>query len=124
MQEILNKQEYRAAAMDQFGKHVPAVTDTRMNGVVCSSFAEKLERRKLGQQSQFCTGVCKKKRQLKGAAVQRELEPRSRGLAIVRSRYQATISEDTAGWKILSLILQNVEIAVVLHGIVICSYNM
>jgi hypothetical protein len=32
-------------------------------------------------------------------AVQRGLEPGSRGLAIVRSLYQATTSEDTAGWK-------------------------
>jgi hypothetical protein len=35
----------------------------------------------------------------KGAAVQRGLEPGSRGLAVIRSRYQATTSEDTAGWK-------------------------
>jgi hypothetical protein len=31
------------------------------------------------------------------AAVQRGLEPGSRGLAIVRSRYQATTTENTAG---------------------------
>jgi hypothetical protein len=34
----------------------------------------------------------------KGAAVQRELEHGSRGIVIVISRYQATTSEDTAGW--------------------------
>jgi hypothetical protein len=47
----------------------------------------------------------KKKVSWKGATVQRGLEPRSRGLAIVRSRYQATTSEDTAGWKTVSVIL-------------------
>jgi hypothetical protein len=35
----------------------------------------------------------------KGAAVQRWLEPGSRGISTVRSRYQALTSEDTAGWK-------------------------
>jgi hypothetical protein len=37
-----------------------------------------------------------------GAAVQRGLEPGSRGITIVRSRYQATTNEDIAGWKIFS----------------------
>jgi hypothetical protein len=32
------------------------------------------------------------------ADVQRGLEGGSRGIAIVRSRYQETSSEDTAGW--------------------------
>jgi hypothetical protein len=35
----------------------------------------------------------------KGAAIRRGLEPGSREIAIVRSRYQATTSEETAGWK-------------------------
>jgi hypothetical protein len=35
----------------------------------------------------------------KGAAIHRVLEPGSRGLATVRSRYQAATGEDTAGWK-------------------------
>jgi hypothetical protein len=51
--------------------------------------------------------VCEGKGQLegswKGAEVQKEIEPRSRGLVIVRSRYQATIGEDTVGWKGLSV---------------------
>jgi hypothetical protein len=38
----------------------------------------------------------------KGTAVQRGLEPGSRGIAIVRTRYQAIASEDTASWKRLS----------------------
>jgi hypothetical protein len=43
----------------------------------------------------------------KGTAVQRGLEAGSRGIAIVRSRYQTNTrtSEDTAGWKRLSVIL-------------------
>jgi hypothetical protein len=44
-----------------------------------------------------------KNRQLKGAAIQRGLEPGSRRIATVRSRYQATTSEDTAGWERLSV---------------------
>jgi hypothetical protein len=35
----------------------------------------------------------------KVAAIQRRLDPRNRGIAIVRNRYQETSSEDTAGWK-------------------------
>jgi phosphoserine aminotransferase len=41
----------------------------------------------------------------KGAAVQKGLGPEGRGLAIVRSRYQATNSEDTADCKRLNVIL-------------------
>jgi hypothetical protein len=51
---------------------------------------------------------------LKRAAVQRGLETGSKGQAIVRSRYQATTSEDTEGWKRLGVILLSVEIAIVL----------
>jgi hypothetical protein len=40
-----------------------------------------------------------KKRDIwKGAAVHRELEPGSRGITIVRSRCQASNSEEAAGW--------------------------
>jgi hypothetical protein len=41
--------------------------------------------------------------QLEGTATQRVLEPGSRLITIVRSLYQATTNEDTAGWKRLSL---------------------
>jgi hypothetical protein len=34
-----------------------------------------------------------------GAAVQRGLEPGSRGIAIVRSRYRETYGEDTEDWE-------------------------
>jgi hypothetical protein len=50
----------------------------------------------------------------KGAAIPKELEPGSRGIVTVRSRYQATTSEDTAGWKRLGVCssnLKNVEIS-------------
>jgi hypothetical protein len=40
----------------------------------------------------------------KGAAIQREFEQGSRGLAIVRSRFQAITSKDTAGWKKIRVI--------------------
>jgi hypothetical protein len=43
-----------------------------------------------------------------GAALHRGLEPGSIRLAIVRNRYQATATEDIAGWKRLSIILQSV----------------
>jgi hypothetical protein len=36
-------------------------------------------------------------------AVQIGLESRSRGIAIVKSRYQTSTSEDIAGWKTLSV---------------------
>jgi hypothetical protein len=53
------------------------------------------------------------KKSWKGAAVHRRLEAGSRGRAIVRSRYQATTSEHTAGWKYLSVSVM-----------VICSYDL
>jgi hypothetical protein len=39
----------------------------------------------------------------KGTTLQRGLEPRSRGVAVIRRHYQETSSEDTAGWKRLSM---------------------
>jgi hypothetical protein len=50
----------------------------------------------------------------KGSAIQGGLQPGGRGIAIVKSRYQATTSEDTVGWKRLSVCssdLYSVEIS-------------
>jgi hypothetical protein len=55
-------------------------------------------RKTTGEQSQFCMRLVKKKGSWKVAANQRQLEPGSRGIAIVRSRCQATTSEGTANW--------------------------
>jgi hypothetical protein len=41
----------------------------------------------------------------KGAAIQKGLGSGIRGVAFVRSRYEATTGEDTAGWKRFTLIL-------------------
>jgi hypothetical protein len=60
-------------------------------------------------------------RSWKGAAVQTGLEPGSRGIAIVRSRYQATTSEDTVAWKRQRDFAKCVNCD---SGIVICSYNL
>jgi hypothetical protein len=56
-----------AAARERFGKHVPAATDTRFNGVACAGRAEELRGKQLGQPSQFCMGVCEEKSQLEGS---------------------------------------------------------
>jgi hypothetical protein len=48
-------------------------------------------------------GGCKEDMVWKGVAIQRGLERGSREIDIVRSRYQATTNEDTAGWKRLSV---------------------
>jgi hypothetical protein len=54
----------------------------------------------------FCGGVCQgvimrttreRIQSWKGAAIERGLESRSRGIVIVRSCYQTTTSEDTVG---------------------------
>jgi hypothetical protein len=55
-----------------------------------------------------CPGIIRRTngarlRSWKGTAIQRRLEPGNRGIDIVRCRYQATTSEDTAEWKGLSL---------------------
>jgi hypothetical protein len=54
--------------------------------------------------NQFCIGGSEEKGQLKGAAVPRGLGHGSRGIATVRSRYQETSGEDTAGWERLRVI--------------------
>jgi hypothetical protein len=45
---------------------------------------------------------------------------------VVGSRYQATTSEDTAGWEILSVVLYSVEIAIVLLLFVVttCKWSI
>jgi hypothetical protein len=58
-----------------------------------------------GNQVSSVWEAVKKRDSLKGATVQRGLEPGSRGLAIVRSHYWATTSKDTVGLKRLSMIL-------------------
>jgi hypothetical protein len=47
----------------------------------------------------------KKRGSWKGTAFQRGLEPESKELAIIISRYQEAISEETAGWERLRVIL-------------------
>jgi hypothetical protein len=57
---------------------------------------------------------CKERSSWKSATIQKGLESGSRGLAIVRSRYQATASKDIAGWKRLNVCssdLRSVEIS-------------
>jgi hypothetical protein len=49
----------------------------------------------------------------KGATIWRGLEHGSRGISIVRSRYQATTSKVSAGWNNLASVFK-VEIAIVL----------
>jgi hypothetical protein len=61
----------------------------------------------------------------KGAAVQGGLEPGSRGTAIVRSRYQATTSEDIAGWERHSVCCNDfIKCGDSSSVIVICSYDV
>jgi hypothetical protein len=46
-------------------------------------------------------------------------EPGSRGIAIVISCYEATTSEDTTGWKILSVIFQSADVVLVVQLFVV-----
>jgi hypothetical protein len=64
-------------------------------------------KRRLGgwREMAISLGVSCNRGSCKGAAVQSGLEPGSRGIAIVISRYRATTSEDITGWKSLSMIL-------------------
>jgi hypothetical protein len=57
----------------------------------------------LGNQISSVWEAVKKRDSWKRAAVQRGLEPGSRGIASVRSRYQGKAGEETAGWKRLSV---------------------
>jgi hypothetical protein len=53
---------------------------------------------------------CKEGRIWKGEAIRRRLKPGSRGIAIVRSRYQATTNEGAAGWKNLACAVANCKV--------------
>jgi hypothetical protein len=66
----LNIVECRAVSRQRLGKHFTATKDT--NATI---------------------------EELKGSTVQKGLEPGSRGIVYVKSRYQATTSEDSTGWK-------------------------
>jgi hypothetical protein len=60
----------------------------------------------------------------KGAAIQSGLEHGSRGIAIVRSRYQANTIEDTAGWKRLGVCESDLWSVEIRDGAVIkCNYE-
>jgi hypothetical protein len=65
-------------------------------------------------------GVSCNRRSWKGAAFQRRFEPESRGIAIVRSRCQATTSENTVGRKEGDFIKCGNSDSV----IAICSYDL
>jgi hypothetical protein len=41
-QQLINKHEFKAAAREQLGKHVPVATDARMNVVLYVGCAEQL----------------------------------------------------------------------------------
>jgi hypothetical protein len=61
----------------------------------------------------------------KGAAIQTGLQPGSRGTAIVRSHYQATTNEDTAGWKRLSVYCSELKSVEISDGAIIkCNYEL
>jgi hypothetical protein len=52
-----------------------------------------------GNQVSSVREYLRKRGSCKGAAVQRRIAPRSRGMAIVRIRYRAIANEYTANWK-------------------------
>jgi hypothetical protein len=81
-----------AVSTQQLDKNVPAAKDATMKVVLEMGpptvvSAEGLQ----GGQLE------KKNQSYKEAAIQKGSEPGSRGIAIVRSRYQATTSKDIAG---------------------------
>jgi hypothetical protein len=88
--QILNNQEYKAAAREQLDKHIPVETDThtRMNGVVWAVRDE--EEDNWSNQISSVHEAANKTVSWKWAMIQRGLEPGGRGIALVRSRYQET----------------------------------
>jgi hypothetical protein len=76
----------RPVSRQRLCKHVPAAT-VRHATEETESVLRCYKQETKSVESQFCTG----------------LEHGSRGIAIVRSSYQETFSEDTAGWKRLSV---------------------
>jgi hypothetical protein len=100
-----------------------SLTTLTFDIVACRAVCWRRQRIRM-QQQRYCwkrcfrLGPCKgvtrtteaRKFSWNGAAVQRGSESESRGLVIVRSRNQATTSEDTAGWKDLACALEICEV--------------
>jgi hypothetical protein len=76
---------------------------TAGNGVFCGgSMSKSYKEKNWGNQASSVRDVTKRD-SWKGAVIQRGLEHGSRRITI-RSRYRATTSEDSAGWKILKCV--------------------
>jgi hypothetical protein len=65
------------------------------NGVVC---AVRYKEDNWGNKVSYVLESVKKRCSWKGAILHSGLKPRGRRIATVRNCYQATTSEDTAGW--------------------------
>jgi hypothetical protein len=107
-QPLLANDSETIVSRQRLGNHVPAATDTHATiGALLETVFYTRPVQKGYKEDNWDNGVIyvreavKKMDSWKGAAVQRGLEPGRRGLAIVRSRYQAATSEDIAGWKAL-----------------------
>jgi hypothetical protein len=103
---LVNGSETTFVSSQRLGKHVSGVTDKHatIRVLLETVFSTRFVKRgyKEDNWSNRVSSVqesVKKRGSWKGVAVQRGLEPGSRELAIVRSRYQTTSSEDTASWK-------------------------
>jgi hypothetical protein len=106
---LANGSETTFVSRQRLGKHISAETDSHATIEVLletvsstRSVQRGYKEDSWGNEVSSVLGSVRKRDSLKGAAIQRGLEHGSRGIAIVRSRYQATASEDTAGWKRLS----------------------
>jgi hypothetical protein len=95
------KEKYMSAARERLGKHVPAETVRIQEWTVLSARAapRSYKEDNWGNQFKSLRESVKKRLSWKGAAVQRRLEPGSRGRAIVRSRFKKTFIEGTECWK-------------------------
>jgi hypothetical protein len=93
---LWNGSETTFVSRQQLGKHFPSVTDTHATIDLLLDTAFSTRSVKRGKQASSVREDVKKRDSCKGAAVQRGLEPGSRGIAIFRSPYQETTNEDAA----------------------------
>jgi hypothetical protein len=103
---LTNGSEITFFSRQRLGRHVIAETDKHATiGVLLETvFSTRSDQRgckedNWGNRVSSVWEFVRKRSSKKKAAVQRGIEPGSRGIVVVRSRHQATTEEDTAGWK-------------------------
>jgi hypothetical protein len=109
---LANGSETIIVSRQRLSKHVPTAMDahTTIEVLLETVFSTRSVQRDYKEDNwdnrvSSAREAVKERFSWKGAAVRKGIEPGSRGIAVVRSRHQATTIEDTAVWKNLARVL-------------------